>query len=252
MTTQKALYNICVRLGDNNLILGQRLAEWCSRGPILEEDLALTNCSLDLFGQAEYLYEYAAALEGKGKTPDDLAFLRTEREYFNNLLVEQPNGDFAMTMTHLLLFSAFNRQLYQALSRGSDPQLAALSVRALKEVNYHFRHSSEWVIRLGNGTDESHRRAQQALDECWPFVDDLFEMNQTDEVLIHAGISVNLESLHANWLNEVKAVVTAADLQLPQIVNVVKGGCNGLHTEHLGHLLCEVQYLQRSLPGAKW
>ena len=252
MNTKEALYNFCLRMGDNNLILGQRLAEWCSKGPILEEDLAMTNLSLDHFGQAEFMYEYAIELEGKGKTTDDLAFHRNEREYFNNLLVEQPNGDFAFTMMKQLLFSAFAKHLYEALSSCKDEKLSALAMRALKEVKYHFRHSSEWIIRLGNGTEESHQRTQQAIDELWMFTLDLFEMNITDKTLIESDISVDLSALYPKWNDAIETVLKTANLKIPKNTHMIKGGCNGAHTEHLGHLLCELQYLQRAYPQAKW
>lgn len=252
MDKKEALYNFCLRLGDNNLILGQRLAEWCSNGPILEEDLALTNLSLDHFGQADFMYEYACLLEGKSRTSDDLAFHRNEREYFNSLLAEQPNGDFAVTMMKQLLFSAFAQHLYEALSSSNDETLSALAARALKEVKYHFRHSSDWIIRLGNGTEESHQRVQKALNQLWMYTDDLFVMNHTDEVLIEANISVDLNSLHLKWNSLINDVLKPANIIVPQDSHMIKGGCNGLHTEHLGHLLCEMQYLQKTYPLAKW
>ncbi|HXP50954.1 MAG TPA: 1,2-phenylacetyl-CoA epoxidase subunit PaaC, partial [Bacteroidia bacterium] len=236
----------------NNLILGQRLAEWCSNGPILEEDLAMTNISLDNFGQAEYLYEYAAELEGKGNSADDLAFLRDEREYFNNILVEQPNGDFAFTMMKEMLYSAFAVTLCEALSQSKDERLAALAVRMTKEVKYHYRHSSEWLIRLGNGTEESRIRAQSALNELWMFTADLFTMNQTDKVLVKAGISIDMNDLYPAWRKLVEDVLEAAKLRIPQHCHMVTGGIDGQHTEYLGHILCEMQYLQRAHPGAKW
>src|SRR5574337_906132 len=189
MSTKEALINYCTRLGDNNLVLGQRLAEWCSNGPILEEDLAITNISLDCFGQAEFMFDYATELEGKIRTADELAFRRSERQYFNCLLVEQPNGDFAFTMMKLMLYSAFAKHLYEILSAGSDEKLSALAARALKEAKYHFRHSSEWLVRLGNGTTESHRRSQHALNELWMFTGNLFAANETDKKLAEAGIA---------------------------------------------------------------
>lgn len=252
MNTQQALYNYCLRMADNNLILAQRLAEWCSRGPILEEDLAMTNISLDLFGQAETLYEYAAMLAGNDTTADSLAFLRNERQYYNSLLAEQPNGDFAFTMMKQMLFSVFAKYLHEALCNSNDEIIKGFAVKALKEVKYHLRHSSEWLIRLGNGTEESHRRTQFALDELWRFTDDLFEMNETDEVLIAAGIAVNLEEISESWNNAVMEILHEAGLELKESENIIKGGYNGLHTEHLGHILCEMQYLQRIHPGAIW
>jgi ring-1,2-phenylacetyl-CoA epoxidase subunit PaaC len=252
MNTISALSAYCLRIADTNMILAQRLAEWCSRGPILEEDLAMTNISLDLLGQAEAFYDYAASLHHGGKTADDLAFLRTERQYFNNLLVEQPNGDFAQTMLKQMLVSAFQKHLFTALGESNDETIKGLSAKALKEVKYHFRHSSEWLIRLGNGTAESHQRCQFALNELWRFTDDMFEMNAVDEELISLGISCNMQEIFGLWKLTVNEILTASDLQIPEATNIIKGGYNHIHTEHLGHILCEMQYLQRAHPGAKW
>ena len=252
MNTKEALYNFCLRLADNNIVLGQRLAEWCSRGPILEEDLAMTNISLDLFGEAESMYEYATTLVNNNSTADHLAFLRSEREYFNNLLVEQPNGDFAQTMMKQILFSAFAKHLYEALCNSNDETLKGLAAKALKETKYHLRHSSEWIIRFGNGTEESMRRTQFALNELWRFTDDMFVMNEVDEELISMGISFNLNDIQAKWKFTISEIFAEANLQMPEATNIIKGGSKGVHTEHLGHLLCEMQYLQRAHPGATW
>lgn len=252
MNTKEALYNFCLRLGDNNLILGQRLAEWCSNGPILEEDLAMTNLSLDHFGQAEFMYEYAAELEGKNRTADDIAYLRNERGYFNSLITEQPNGDFAFTMMKQLLYSTFAKYLYETLSASSDKRLSELSARALKEIKYHLRHSSEWIIRLGNGTEESRIRAQQALNELWWYTADMFVVNESDKELIKAQIITDLSGLYPKWKSTVEETLKLANLNTPAHGHMYKGGYDGNHTEHLGHLLCELQYLQRAYPGAKW
>lgn len=252
MDIKQALYNYCVRIGDNNLILGQRLAEWCSFGPILEEDLAMTNISLDCFGQAEFMYEYAAELEANGRCGDDIAFRRNEREYYNNLLVEQPNGDFAVTMIRQLLYSAFAKYFYEALSASNDERLSALAARALKEAKYHYRHSSEWVIRLGNGTDESLLRVQNAINELWRFTGNLFEMNQTDHALLELGIAADLNDVNEKWKVDVGGVLLASNITIPENTFMHKGGTDGMHTEHLGHILCEMQYLQRAYPDAKW
>ncbi len=252
MKTKEAIYAYCLRLADNNMVLAQRLAEWCSRGPILEEDLALTNISLDLLGQAENFYGYAAAIKGNAVQADDLAFLRTEREYYNNLLVEQPNGDFAFTMMKQLLFAAFAKLLYEGLITSNDSNLQSLAAKGLKEVKYHLRHSADWIVRFGNGTEDSASRAQFALNELWRYTDDLFEMNAVDAELIDAGISLNLKDMQTHWTRLINEVLTDANLNIPENVNVIKGGCNGMHTEHLGHLLCEMQYLQRAHPGASW
>ncbi len=252
MTTNEALYNFVLRIADNNMVLAQRLAEWCSCGPILEEDLAMTNISLDLLGQAEDFYEVAANIKGDGKTADDLAFLRSEREYFNNLLVEQPNGDFACTMMKQMLYAGFARHLFEALLNSRDEMIRALAAKGLKEVKYHFRHCSEWIIRLGKGTDESHRRCNHALNELWRFTDDLFEMNETDKVLITQGISFSLKDIHPLWKAEISNTLDEAGLGIPEYEQQIGGGINGIHTEYLGHLLTEMQYLQRTHPGAKW
>jgi ring-1,2-phenylacetyl-CoA epoxidase subunit PaaC len=252
MERNKELYNFVLRLADNSMVLAQRLAEWCSRGPILEEDLALTNVSLDLLGQAENFYNYAAQLGGENKSADDLAFLRSEREYFNSLLVEQPNGDFANTMMKQMLYSSFAKHLFEALLNSKDENLVGLAAKALKEVKYHFRHSSEWVIRFGNGTEESIQRLNLAINELWRFTADMFEMNKADEALIAKGISINLNDIYPLWKAEVSQILEEANLQIPETSENVKGGIKGIHTEHLGHMLCEMQYLQRAHPGANW
>jgi ring-1,2-phenylacetyl-CoA epoxidase subunit PaaC len=252
MNTKKALYNYCLRLADNNLIAGQRLAEWCSNGPILEEDLAMTNFALDYLGQAEFHYNYAAELEGKNRSGDEIAFTRSERQYFNCLLLEQPNGDFAQSMMKIFLYSAFAKLLLGALTHSQDERLAALATKGIKEIKYHFRHSSEWIIRFGNGTEESQHRSQFALNEIWPNTADLFEMNDTEQALISLGIAVDLNSLHTSWLLSVNEILNAANLSVIHNQHMYKGGYKGNHTEHLGHLLCEMQYLQRAHPGAIW
>lgn len=251
MKTQDALYNYCLRLADNNMILAQRLAEWCSFGPILEEDLALTNMSLDLLGQAESMYDYAASFQ-KNKSADDLAFLRSEREYLNNLLVEQPNGDFAFTMMKQVLFSAYTKHLYEILISANDETIKGLAAKAIKEVRYHLRHSSEWIIRMGKGTVESKERSQHALNELWRFTDDMFECNETDRELIASGVIPETEAVYKRWKETVVELMLMADLKIPDTGHVIKGGYNGIHTEHLGHMLCEMQYLQRAHPGASW
>ncbi len=252
MNTKQALYNYCLRLADNNLIAGQRLAEWCSNGPILEEDLAMTNFGLDYLGQAEFHYDYAAELEGKNRSGDDLAFTRSERQYYNCLLLEQPNGDFAQSMMKMFLYSAFAKLFLEALTHSQDERLAALAAKGIKEIKYHFRHSSEWIIRFGNGTEESQQRSQHALNEMWPYTADMFDMNETDQELISLGIAIDLNNLYAPWLLSVNEILNAANLVVIENQHMYKGGYKGNHTEHLGHLLCEMQYLQRAYPGATW
>ncbi len=223
---------------DDNLVLAQRLGEWISRAPELEEDIALGNIALDHLGVARALYTLAGAYEGEGRTEDDLAMHRTEREFLNLLLVEQPNGDFARTMVRQMLFDAYQLQLWESLAADPDPDLAGIAGRALKEARYHFLHSSSWVIRLGDGTDESHRRAQAALDALWPFVDEMFQV----------GDAVD----HARWDQAVGVVLGEAGLVLPGGTYQRDGGRLGFHTEHLGFLLAEMQWMQRSYPGLEW
>ncbi len=252
MNTKDALIKYCTRLADNNLILGQRLAEWCSRGPILEEDLAMTNISLDLFGEAESIYEYISTLTDNHLSADDIAFLRSEREYSNTLLVELPNGDFAYTMAKQFLYASFAKLLYTSLLNSNDETLKGLSEKALKEVKYHIRHSSEWLIRFGNGTSESKTRVQNALNDIWKYTDDMFEMDEVDNELISTGIAFDLKDIYTQWNFSVSEILKEAKLTKPSNGLSIKGGYKGIHTEHLGHILTEMQYLQRAHPGAKW
>lgn len=252
MDTQQALQNLVLRLGDNNLIFGQRMAEWCSNGPILEEDLAMVNISLDMFGQAESFLDYAAELKQSGTTADQLAFGRTERQYYNNLLAEQPTGDFAFSIVKLLFFSTWNKLLYKTLSESSDEKLAALCAKALKESRYHFRHSKQWTQILGRGTEESFRRMQFAVTEIWSFTEDLLDSNVAEKTLISVGVIPDTSDLGKAWRSEISEILTMAGLEIPEGKHMVKGGINGLHTESLGHLLCEMQFLHRCYPDAKW
>ena len=246
------LFKFLLRLGDDSLILGHRLSELCGHGPILEEDIATTNISLDLIGQATSIFAYAAEVQGEGKTEDDLAFLRYEREYTNLLLVEQPNGDFGMTMMRQFLFDAFRKPLYEALTTSTNEHLAAIAAKSLKETKYHLKHSSEWVIRLGDGTDESHRRVQDALDTLWVYTDEMFAMDDVEQALLAAGVVPDLGALKEEWSATVNAVLAEATLAIPTNGWQRKGGRNGLHSEHLGYILAELQYMQRAYPGMKW
>lgn len=252
MTQQEALFRYLLRWGDNALILSQRLSEWCSRAPFIEEDLALTNFALDMIGRAQALLKYAGDVEGKGKTEDMLAYRRNERQYYNNLLVEQPNGDFAVTIVRQLLLSAFERELFMALQKSSDATLAAVAAKTLKEVRYHLEHAANWIVRLGNGTDESASRVQKAVNDLWMFTGEMFEMDEVDELLMKDGIAVDLRALQKPWHGYVRDVLQAANLQLPADGFMQTGSRKGVHTEHLGHLLCEMQYLQRAYPDATW
>ena len=247
-----SLYTYCLRLGDSSLILGHRLSEWCGHGPILEEDIAMTNISLDLIGQARIILSYAAQLEGKGRSEDDLAYLRDTREYSNALITEQPNGDFAFTMMRQFLFNAFQFYLYEELQKSKDSTLAAFAEKSLKEVTYHLRHSSEWILRLGDGTDESHTRALNALEELWRYTDDLFDADELDHMLQKKGIAPDLAKIKASWEKKVTEVLTRAKLAIPSDTWMMKGSRGGNHSEHLGYILAEMQFLPRAYPGAKW
>ena len=256
------LINYTLHLADTSLILSQRNSEWCGHGPILEQDIAITNISLDLIGQARNYYQYAAELinkskqteaqssfesDGKGVDEDQLAYLRKEREFKNLLLVEQPNGDWAQTILRQYLFSQFQFLLYHQLQNHNDEQLAAIAAKALKEVTYHLRWSSEWVIRLGDGTEESHKRMLKAIDELWRYTGELFEAADYE---IENGIDLN--AIKKEWLEKVTDLFDEATLSVPQNVFMQTGGKNGMHTEQLGYILTELQYLQRTYPRAKW
>ena len=239
-----------LRLGDDALVLTQRLSEWSSRAPELEEDVALTNIALDLLGQARALLSYAAELEGAGRSEDDLAYLRDERAFTNLQLVEQPNGDFAVTIARQLLFSTYQHLLYAALCESSDDVLAAVAGKAVKEVAYHVDHAEQWVLRLGDGTAESHERMQAGLDAMWPFVEEMFA---TDELVTSLpGVAVNPATLRTPWDSRIRRVLAEATLELPTATWTARGGREGIHSEHLGYLLAEMQHLHRSYPGATW
>lgn len=246
------LFEYVLRLGDDSLILGHRVSEWCGHGPILEEDIALTNISLDLIGQATSLLKYAGEVEGKGRDEDKLAYLRIDREYKNSLLVEQLNGDFGMTIMRQFLFDAYRMPLFEALTHSKDKQLAAIAEKSLKETKYHYRHSAEWVIRLGDGTDESHERIQNAVDALFRYSSDLFFMDDVDAILFKEGISPDMKSIHDKWKTSVNNVFAEATLEIPENNWEQKGGRNGKHSEHLGLLLAEMQYIQRVYPNMEW
>jgi len=236
-----------LHLADNALILGQRNAEWCGHGPVLEQDIAISNISLDLIGQARSFYQYAAELEGNGATEDSLAYLRNERQFRNCLLVEQPKGDWATTTLRQFFFSTYQQLLFQQLLSHSDERIAAIAEKTLKEVNYHVRWSSEWVIRLGDGTAESHRRLEQAIQDLWLFTGELFTSTQYE---IESGVDVAL--LRSNWEEKIRSNFEEASVEMPTNVFARTGGKTGLHSEHLGFMLAELQYLQRSFPGCEW
>lgn len=250
MNTTKFKY--VLRLADHPMILGQRLGEWCGHGPVLEQDIALTNIALDLIGEARSLYQYAAEVEGKGRTEDDLAFLRLEKEYQNFLLVEQPNEDFAYTIVRQFFFDIYHHLFFTALQKSNDEHLAAIAEKSIKEVSYHQRFSSEWMIRLGDGTDVSHQKMQTALDDLWTFSGELMTMDELDEEAVAAGYGVNLAELKDTFDQRVDRVLKEATLQKPEGDWMQKGGKQGIHTEHLGYILAEMQHLQRAYPGAEW
>ena len=241
-----------MRVADDRLVLGHRLSEWCGHAPILEEDIALANVALDLIGQSVALLDLAALREGRGRTADDLAYFRDAREYRNLQLVELPNGDFATTIVRQLLFDAYDAALLDALRASADAELAAIAAKSLKECRYHLRHSAEWVVKLGDGTAESHRRAQEALDELWRFSGEPFLGDDLDRAMATAGIAPDPASLRAAWERTVHEVVGAATLRLPDVRSVARGGRQGLHTEYLGHMLAEMQSVARAHPGAEW
>ncbi len=241
-----------LRRADDALILGHRLSEWCGHAPMLEEDMALSNTALDLLGLARELYTYAAELEGKGNDEDKFAYLRDVRQYRNLLLLELPNRDFAYTMVRQLFYSAFADLYWRAMTKSSDATLAAIAAKSEKESAYHLRHASEWVIRLGDGTDESHSRTQAAVDDLWAFTGEMFSTDESERALIDAGAAVDPSGLRPQWLKIVSDVARQATLVLPQESWMQQGGRSGRHSEHLGHLLSELQYMQRAFPGLAW
>jgi ring-1,2-phenylacetyl-CoA epoxidase subunit PaaC len=246
------LATYALRLADTALVLGHRLSEWSGRAPMLEEDIALANLGLDLIGQARMLYELAGQTEGKGRSEDDLAYLRGDRDYLNLLLVEQPNGDFATTMVRHLLYAAFAAPFMAALKGSTNETLAAIGAKAEKEMAYHLRHAAEWVIRLGDGTDESHARAQVALDALMPYADEMFETDVVDRELIASGMAPDPASLRSTFDATLAEVLDESTLSAKPIRHGQTGGRNGVHTEHLGPMLAVMQSLHRAHPGAIW
>lgn len=241
-----------LHLADNPLILGQRLGEWCGHGPVLEQDIALTNISLDLIGQARLLYQYIADLPGQDTDEDRLAMLRYEHEYLNLLLVEQPNTDFGYTIVRQFLYDAFNLLQYEYLSDHPDTRLNEIAVKTLKEIKYHYRYSSEWMLRLGDGTDESHRRVQEALNRLWRYTGELFKPANYETELISTGWAPDLKPLEAMWHEKVTSVLQEAGLKKPEQETMIYGGKEGRHSEHMGYILTELQYMQRTYPAMKW
>ena len=250
-----ALFEYLLRLGDDRLVLGHRLSEWCGHGPILEEDIALSNVALDLLGQATMFLRLAGQVEGKGRDEDALAYFREVVDFRNCQLVELPKGDFAFTIARQFLFDVYAVVTLDALSRSTNAELAAIAAKSLKEAKYHVRHSGEWMLKLGDGTEESHRRVQKALDNLWRFTPELFAADDVDRAMLESGVAPDLAALKSQWDGLVREVLDRATLTVPNDVPRAantRGGRTGAHTEYLGHMLAEMQIVARSHPGATW
>jgi ring-1,2-phenylacetyl-CoA epoxidase subunit PaaC len=246
-------FEYLLRLADTTMVLSQRLSEWCGKGPALEEDMALTNVALDLIGQARFWYTYAGELEGKGRDEDKLAYLRDAHDFRNLLLVEQPNGTYADTLARQFYFDVWHFLLLRELAASKDERIAGIAGKSIKEVAYHVRRSSDLVVRLGDGTEQSHQMMQQALDDLWMYTGEMFKADAVEQAMAEQGIGPDLASLREPWLKHVSEVFDEATLKLPPVdAWMQKGGKQGVHTEHLGYLLAEMQFLQRAYPGASW
>jgi ring-1,2-phenylacetyl-CoA epoxidase subunit PaaC len=246
------LYKYILGIADNSLILGQRMGELCGHGPSLETDIACTNISLDLFGQVRGYYQYAAKIAGDDRTEDDIAMLRKEREYQNVLLVEQPNTDFAYVMARQFLFDVYHLLFLQELQKSKDLTLSAIATKSIKEVSYHQRFSSDWIKRLGDGTEVSHQKIQDAIDGLWTYTDELFHQTEEDKAMLTEGIAVDVTKLKDTYYKKVSDILEEATIQLPESKYFQKGGKQGIHTEHMGYLLTELQYMQRTYPNMEW
>jgi ring-1,2-phenylacetyl-CoA epoxidase subunit PaaC len=247
-----ALFRYVLRLGDLSLVLGQRLGEWVGHSPALEEDLGLANIALDLIGQARLLLTYAGQIEGRGRDEDKLAFLREQGAYFNAILAEQPNGDFGQTIVRQVLIDAFQLELYERMAASRDERLAAIAAKSVKEVRYHLRYSSDWLVRLGDGTAESRARVQSALELLWPYTVELFAADDLDRLMADSGIAPQLAEVYSAWSARIDAVLNEATLKRPADRSHAWHGKRGQHSEHLGYILAEMQYLQRAYPDARW
>lgn len=252
MEARDVLYDYILHLADNSMILGQRLSEWCGHGPVLEQDIAVTNIALDLIGEARSLYQYAAEIKGGESTEDSVAFLRDALEYRNVLLVEQPNTDWAYTIARQFFYDVYHFQLHTALMGSKDRRLAEIAAKTLKESTYHLKWSSEWMIRLGDGTEISHEKISEAVNNLWEYTGEMFMPSATEQAAANAGYGIDPKTLQDAWLARVKSVLEEATLQVPQSVFQQKGGRKGVHTEHLGYILADMQFLQRAYPGAEW
>jgi ring-1,2-phenylacetyl-CoA epoxidase subunit PaaC len=247
-----ALFRYVLRLGDLSLVLGQRLGEWVGHAPALEEDLGLANIALDLIGQARLFLTYAGEVEGRGRGEDEIAFLREHGEYLNAILAEQPNGDFGQTIVRQVLIDAFQLELYQRMTTSTDERLAAIAAKSVKEILYHLRYSRGWLVRLGDGTEESHTRVQSALDTLWPYTVELFAEDELDRTMADRGVAPRLSDVQVAWSARIDEILAEATLQRPKDRPHSWHGKRGQHSEHLGYILAEMQHLQRTYPGARW
>jgi ring-1,2-phenylacetyl-CoA epoxidase subunit PaaC len=246
------LFRYVLRLGDLSLVLGQRLGEWVGHSPALEEDLGLANIALDLIGQARLLLTYAGEIEGRGRGEDEIAFLRQHGEYLNAVLVEQPNGDFGQTIVRQVMIDLFQLELYQRMTDSTDERLAAIAAKSVKEVQYHLRYSSGWLVRLGDGTEESHARVQASLQTLWPYTVELFAEDELDRAMADRGIAPRLAEVQAAWVSRIDEILAEATLVRPADRPHSWHGKRGQHSEHLGYILAEMQHLPRTYPGARW
>ena len=249
---QKPLSRFVLGLADDALVLSHRLSQWCSNAPYLEEDIALSNVALDYIGRARMFYQYVAELEDQGRSEDDFAYLRNEREFTNLLIHELPKGDFAFTMVRQFFIDVFNNLYLEQLTKSTDPTVAAIAAKAIKETHYHLKRSAPWLTQLAQGTDESRQRTLRALDELKDFTGELFEMPEWEKQLVAAGIAVDRSSLQAPWDEYVQKALAESTIEFSDSKLQIRGGRNGIHTEHLGHMLCEMQYLQRCYPKMNW
>jgi len=252
MNIEKALENYVLRLADTTMIMGQRLSELCSKGPYLEEDIAISNIALDYLGQANSLYIYASQENKEGKSADDLAFRRDERYFYNLLIVEQENGHFGNTIAKIFCFAAYQEVFYSKLLESNNNQLAAIAEKSLKEVKYHLRHAKSWIIRLGDGTKESKEKVQIAINDIWRFTGEFFEMDEIDKILLKEGVAIDATKLKKQWDIIINDCLNEANLKRPEDSFMMSGGKTGLHSEKLGFILAEMQFLQRAYPDAKW
>jgi len=245
-------YTYLLRLADDTLILGQRLSEWCGHGPVLEEDIALSNIALDYIGQSTNVYKHLSSISEDGRDEDMIALTRMESEYVNALMLELPNGDYAVTIARQYFYSSFYLLFLEELKSGTDVFLSGFAEKSIKEVKYHLQHATDWVLRLGDGTSESHVRMQRAVDSIWPYIGELFQDDEIDANAVNAGWGVSRNGLKTAWMDRLNAVFSEAGLMVPTEAWHHSGGRKGRHTEHMGFLLAEMQFLQRAYPGAKW